>query len=82
MQHALSTSTHVYTVTVNKAGDTPLSLACINNQWDIVKYLVKECYCDPNSKLLFNAPVATLSTPTHVYTVIVTVNKAAWRLLY
>ncbi len=50
------------------AGDTPLSLACVNNQWDTVMYLVKEYHCDPKSKLLFDTPAATLSTPTHVYT--------------
>ncbi len=42
----------------------PLSLACVNGHLDRVKYLVKECHCDPNSKLLFNAPAATLSMPT------------------
>ncbi len=72
LQYMHTTYTHVYSVTVNKAGDTPFSLACINSQWNIVKYLVKACHCDPKSKLLYIH--LQLSTPTHVYTV--TVNKA------
>ena len=36
---------------VNKAGDTPLSLACANGHLDTVKYLVNEHHCDPRSKL-------------------------------
>ena len=39
------------TGTVNKAGDTPLSLACANGHLDTVKYLVNEHHCDPRSKL-------------------------------
>ncbi len=38
-------------VTVNKAGDTPLSLACANGHLNTVKYLVNEHHCDPRSKL-------------------------------
>ena len=37
--------------TVNKAGDTPFSLACANGHLDTVKYLVNEHHCDPRSKL-------------------------------
>ncbi len=36
--------------TVNKAGDTPLSLACTNGHLDTVKYIVNEYHCDPRSK--------------------------------
>ena len=35
---------------VNKADDTPLSLACANGHLDTVKYLVNEHHCDPSSK--------------------------------
>ncbi|XP_064387477.1 uncharacterized protein LOC135335830 isoform X4 [Halichondria panicea] len=35
--------------TVNKAGDTPLSLACANGHLDTVKYLVNEHHCDPGT---------------------------------
>ena len=42
----------VNTVTVNKNGDTPLTLACRNGRLDTVKYLVKECHCDPNGKTI------------------------------
>ena len=31
---------------VNKAGDTPLSLACTNGHLDTVKYLVNEHHCE------------------------------------
>ncbi len=34
---------------VNKAGDTPLSLACANGHLDTVKYLVNEHRCDPGT---------------------------------
>ena len=40
-----------YTEPVNKAGDTPLSLACANGHLDTVKYLVNEHHCVPRSKL-------------------------------
>ena len=36
--------------TVNKAGDTLLSLACTNGHLDTVKYLVNQHHCDPKSK--------------------------------
>ncbi len=36
---------------VNKAGDTPLFLACANGHLDTVKYLVNQHHCDPISKL-------------------------------
>ena len=39
----------VVTDTVNKAGDTPLSLACANGHLDTVMYLVNEHHCDPRS---------------------------------
>ncbi len=42
----------VFTGTVNKVGDTPLSLACANGHLDIVKYLVNEHHCDPKSKFV------------------------------
>ncbi len=35
---------------VNKAGDTPLSLACASGHLDTAKYLVNEYQCDPRSK--------------------------------
>ncbi len=38
-----------YAGTVNKAGDTPLSLACANGHLDTVKYIVNEHRCDPKS---------------------------------
>ncbi len=41
---------HAHAGTVNKAGDTPLSLACANGHLDTVKYLVNEHRCDPRSK--------------------------------
>ncbi len=40
---------YTYTGTVNKAGDTPLSLACANGHLDTVKYLVNEHHRDPRS---------------------------------
>ena len=42
--------TCTYTDTVNKAGDTPLSLACTNGYLDTVKYLVNEHHCNPRSE--------------------------------
>ncbi len=35
---------------VNRAGDTPLSLACTNGHLDTLKYFVNEHHCDPRSK--------------------------------
>ncbi len=52
---------------VNKAGDTPLSLACANGHLDTVKYLVNEQYCDPRSKLIIVSFAASLSMHTNVY---------------
>ena len=54
------------TGTVNKAGDTPLSLACANGHLDTVEYLVNKLHCDPRSKLYGTLIAATLSTPVHV----------------
>ncbi len=60
----------VYTGTVNKVGDTPLSLACANGHLDTVKYLVNEHRCDPRSKFIVqNRRVKQLlsTRPTHNY---------------
>ena len=38
--------------TVNKTGDTPLSLASNNGQLDTVKYLVEVHHCDPRGEYL------------------------------
>ena len=50
---------------VNKACDTPLSLACANGHLDTVKYLVNEHHCDPRSKLPLY--VRIIHSPTHLY---------------
>lgn len=34
---------------VNKSGQTPLSLACVNGHTEIVKYLLDVHHCDPKS---------------------------------
>ena len=49
---SIAASLHIYmhAGTVNKAGDTPLSLACANGHLDTVKYLVNQLHCDPRSK--------------------------------
>ncbi len=49
-------NTRTCTGTFNKAGDTPLSLACANGHLDTVKYLVKEHHCDPRSKHALYVP--------------------------
>ncbi len=61
-----------YIGTVNKADDTPLSLACTNGHLDTVKYLVNECHCDPRSKHSLNIFV----TQYTCIIIIGTVNKA------
>ncbi len=38
--------------TVNKAGDTPLSLAYKGGHWEVVKYLAITHHCDTKSKIL------------------------------
>ena len=42
--------TRTCTDTVNKAGDTPLSLAYKGGHWDLVKYLTITHHCDTKSK--------------------------------
>ncbi len=37
----------ICTGTVNKAGDTPFSLAYKGGHWEVVKYLAQEHQCDP-----------------------------------
>ena len=61
----------VSTEPVNKAGDTPLSLACANGHLDTVKYLVNQHHCDPKSKHWYihnygTSIAASLSTLVHV----------------
>ncbi len=43
---------HVYTVTVNEAGDTPLSLAYKKGHLEVVKYLAVTHHCSTESKSL------------------------------
>ncbi len=40
----------VCTGTVNKAGDTPLSLAYKGGHWEVVRYLAITHHCDTTSK--------------------------------
>ncbi len=40
----------MYTVTVNKAGDTPLSLAYEEGHFEVVKYLAVTHHCSTESK--------------------------------
>ena len=47
--------------TVNKTGDTPLSLASANGHLDTVKYLVEIVHCDPRSECLIIGKSGTLS---------------------
>ncbi len=47
----------VFTEPVNKAGDTPLSLASANGHLDTVKYLANEHHCDPRSKFCVLHPL-------------------------
>ncbi len=72
------TCTHAGT---NKAGDTPLSLACANGHLNTVKYLVNEHHCDPRGKALYGTSIAASlsTTPEHACTG--TVNKAGDTLL-
>ena len=37
----------IYTGTLHKAGDTPLSLAYKNRHLETIKYLAQEHQCDP-----------------------------------
>ncbi len=46
--HSVYTRTYItcmYTTTVDKAGDTPLSLANKHGHWEVVKYLAQEHQC-------------------------------------
>ncbi len=47
-----SLSTRMYTGAVNKAGDTPFSLACANGHLETVTYFVNEHHCDPISMFM------------------------------
>ncbi len=47
---SLSTRPRTCTGTVNKAGDTPLSLAYKRGHWEVAKYLVITHHCDTKSK--------------------------------
>ncbi len=40
----------VFAATVNKAGDTPISLAYKGGHWEVVKYLAITHHCDTKSK--------------------------------
>ncbi len=40
--------------TVNKAGDTPLSLACANGHLEVIKYLIITHGCTTNGDYLYN----------------------------
>ena len=44
---------HQCTEPVNKAGDTPLSLAFKGGHWEVVKYLAITHHCDAKSKLIY-----------------------------
>ena len=48
-------NTSFHTGTVNKAGDTPLSLACANGHLATVKYLVNKHSCDTGSKFIYHS---------------------------
>ncbi len=48
-QLLLMISTPEYTEPVNKAGDTPLSLAYKGGHWEVVKYLAITHHCDTTS---------------------------------
>ncbi len=53
-------STHrTCTGTVNKAGDTPLSLAYKRGHWEVVKYLAITHHCDTKSKSQFSLNLLT-----------------------
>ncbi len=66
--------------TVNKAGDTPLSLACGNGHLDTIKYLVNEHHCDPRSKRCIWHINCCITQ--YICTCIDTVNKAGDTPLY
>ncbi len=48
-----SLSTRMYTGAVNKAGDTPLSLAFSAAFWEVAKYLAITHHCDTKSIFQF-----------------------------
>ena len=53
---------------VNKAGDTPLSLACANGHLDNIKYLVNKHHCDPKSKhCIYSTSIAASVHPIYIY---------------
>ncbi len=59
---------------MNKAGDTPLSLACANGHFDTVKYLGNEHHCDPRSEHCMAHGLLHHSVTSRTYTG--TVNQA------
>ena len=45
---------HSFIVTINEAGQTPLSFASAHGHLDVVKYLAEIHHCDPRRKLIVN----------------------------
>ncbi len=50
---------HKRTGKINKAGDSPLSLAYKGGHWEVVKYLAITHHCDTKSKTHFNSSLLT-----------------------